>query len=42
MVNWMWKSNSKQASKEEDEVNEEDLKKKGFDPESLEIGEAKE
>jgi hypothetical protein len=31
MVSWMWKGSSKEA----DEVNEEDLKKKGFDPEGL-------
>lgn len=33
MVSWMWKG----SSKEVDDVNEDELKKKGFDPEGLEI-----
>ena len=35
MVSWMWKGSSK--TKEEDEVDEEELKKKGFNPEGLEM-----
>ena len=38
MVSWFWKSNPK----EEPELDESDLKKKGFDPEGLEIQEVKE
>lgn len=41
MVSWMWKSNPKDTSKDEEEINEDELKKKGFDPESLEMEEAK-
>lgn len=39
MVNWMWK---KKGNKEEEEVNEEELKKKGFNPEGLEVEEVAE
>ena len=42
MVSWMWKKSApKEAPKEEEEVDEEELKKKGFNPEGLEIEEAK-
>lgn len=42
MVSWMWKkSTPKEAPKEEEEVDEQELKKKGFNPEGLEIEEAK-
>lgn len=36
MVSWLWKGGSA------DDDNEEDLKKKGFDPQSLEVGVAAE
>ena len=36
MVSWLWKKGDK---KEEEEVNEEELKKKGFSPEEVEIEE---
>ncbi|MCB0368405.1 MAG: hypothetical protein KDD45_02940 [Bdellovibrionales bacterium] len=39
MVNWLWK---KKESKEEEDVNEEELKKKGFNPEGLEVEEVAE
>ena len=43
MVNWLWKKGStKEGGKEEEEVDEEDLKKKGFNPEGLEIEPVKE
>jgi len=32
MVNWLWK---KSPAKEEEEVDEDELKKKGFNPEGL-------
>jgi hypothetical protein len=38
MVSWLWKKNGK----EEEEVDEDELKKKGFNPEGLEIEEMKE
>ena len=38
MVSWMWKG----SSKDDEEVDEEELKKKGFNPVGLEIDEAKE
>ena len=41
MVNWLWKKGGKEA-KEEEEVDEEDLKKKGFNPEGLDIEPVKE
>lgn len=46
MVNWMWKGKEKPKEqpekKEEEEVDEAELQKKGFNPEGLEIEEAKE
>lgn len=39
MVNWLWK---KKEVKEEEEVGEEELKKKGFNPEGLEVEEVNE
>lgn len=36
MVSWLWKGSNG------DEENEDDLKKKGFDPEKLEVGVAAE
>ena len=41
MVNWLWKKNPKQP-KEEQEVDEEELKKKGFNPEGIEVEQVKE
>lgn len=40
MVNWFWKK--KDTMKEEEDANEEDLKKKGFNPEGLEVEEVAE
>ena len=39
MVSWLWKKsdNKKEVQKEDEEVDEEDLKKKGFNPEGLDI-----
>ncbi len=37
MVSWMWKGSSK-----DDDINEEELKKKGFDPEAVEVEEVRE
>ena len=34
MVNWPWSKNEK---KEEEEVNDDELQKKGFNPESLDV-----
>lgn len=34
MVNWLWKKSDK---KEEEEVDEDELKKKGFNPEGLDV-----
>lgn len=39
MVSWLWKKNDK---KEEEEVDEDQLKKKGFNPEGLEVEEVAE
>jgi hypothetical protein len=36
MVNWPWSKNEK---KEEEEVNDDELQKKGFNPESLDVSE---
>lgn len=45
MVNWMWKGKDKTKEKgdkkEEEEVDEAELQKKGFNPEGLEIEDAK-
>ena len=40
MVNWFWKK--KQSTKEEEDVNDQELKKKGFNPEGLEVEEVAE
>lgn len=45
MVNWMWKGKDKTKEKgdkkEEEEVDEAELQKKGFNPEGLDIEDAK-
>lgn len=41
MVNWMWKGKDKSKA-EEEEVDEDELKNKGFNPEGIEVEEAKE
>jgi hypothetical protein len=41
MVNWLWKKGGSKDAKEEEEVDEEELKKKGFNPEGLEVEEVK-
>lgn len=37
MIGWVWRK----AMREDDEVDEEELKKKGFNPEGLEIEEVR-